>query len=75
MERREWVTRFASKLHAQWPRLPREQVDEVASELLDTPPWQPRWEDIDPEAAAEVWLGHGVLQDHPEAQDENGGKP
>lgn len=59
MERSEWVTRFASKLHAQWPRIPCNQIEEVARELLDSPWWREHWLGMGPEAAADDWLAYG----------------
>jgi len=34
METNEWVARCSARLHAQWPRLQREQRDEVARTSL-----------------------------------------
>ena len=48
MDPNEWRLRCSARLHAQWPSLTREQRDEVAGEL-----WaQPRWCELEPEAAA-----------------------
>ncbi len=71
MNQQEWVSRFSARLHAQWPRLPREQRDEVASELMAQEPWKERLQGLEPEAAAVVWLSHGILlgQDRPEPID------
>jgi len=56
MEANEWVTRCSARLHAQWPRLPREQRDEVAASL-----WQEeRWRCLEPEQAAVQWLRQGI---------------
>lgn len=34
----EWVTRCSARMHAQWPRIGREQRDDLATELwADTP--------------------------------------
>ncbi len=61
MNQQEWVSRFSARLHAQWPRLPREQRDEVAAELIAQAPWRERLQGMEPEAAAVVWLSHGIL--------------
>jgi len=61
MEANEWVARCSARLHAQWPRLRREQRDEVAAELLADPQWRP----LEPEQAAVAWLRQGI----PSAQD------
>ncbi len=57
MDTHEWISRCSARLHAQWPRLPRELRDEVAGELIA----QARWHDMEPEVAAAGWLGQGVL--------------
>ena len=52
----EWLARCAVRLHAQWPRIGREQRDELAREL-----WlEPRWRQLDPEVAAREWLLQGI---------------
>lgn len=52
----EWITRCSARLHAQWPRLGREQRDEVARDL-----WSDRrWHQIEPEAAVAEWLRQGI---------------
>lgn len=57
MESQEWISRCSARLHAQWPRLPREVRDEVAGELMV----QTRWRAMEPEAAAAGWLSQGVV--------------
>jgi hypothetical protein len=59
MEAQEWISRCSARLHAQWPRLPRELRDEVAGELMV----QPRWRAMEPESAAAGWLSQGVMVD------------
>ena len=61
MDKREWLTRCSARLHAQWPRLRREQRDEVASEIQS----DSRWQRLEPEAAAVEWLRQGMP--HPDA--------
>jgi len=56
MDANEWMVRFSARLHAQWPRLPREQRDELAAEVHH----KPRWQQLDPENAAVEWLGQGI---------------
>jgi hypothetical protein len=56
MDSIEWKVRCSARLHAQWPRLAREQRDEVAAEL-----WaQPRWQALEPESAVVEWLRLGI---------------
>ncbi len=57
MDSQEWISRCSARLHAQWPRLPRDQRDEVAVELLT----QTRWRVMEPEAAAAGWLSQGAM--------------
>ena len=40
MDTNEWVARCSARLHAQWPRLHREQRDEVAKDLWNDQRWQ-----------------------------------
>ncbi len=56
METSEWVARCSARLHAQWPRLQREQRDELAMDL-----WRDlRWQRSEPEVAAVEWLRQGI---------------
>ena len=57
MDSNEWISRCSARLHAQWPRLPRDQRDEVAMELMT----QTRWRAMEPEVAAAGWLSQGVV--------------
>lgn len=66
MDRNEWITRCSARLHAQWPRLRREQRDEVASELHA----ENRWNQLEPECAVVEWLRQGIP--HPEARSDVG---
>jgi hypothetical protein len=60
MDEQEWVARCSARLHAQWPRLHREQRDEAAREL-----WlQDELRADEPETAAVKWLRQGI----PDAQ-------
>ncbi len=56
MESNEWVARCSARLHAQWPRLHRDQRDEVASDLFS----DQRWQRMEPEAAVVEWLQQGI---------------
>ncbi len=56
MDTNEWVARCSARLHAQWPRLHREQRDEVARDLWH----EPRWQQIEPEVAVVEWLRQGI---------------
>ena len=56
MNASEWVARCSARLHAQWPRLQREQRDEVASEIQR----DSRWQQLEPERAAVEWLRQGM---------------
>ena len=59
METTEWVAKCSARLHAQWPRLHRDQRDKVAQDL-----WNDlRWQQIEPEVAVVEWL----RQDLPES--------
>jgi hypothetical protein len=60
MDEQEWVARCSARLHAQWPRLQRQQRDEAAKEL-----WLK--EDLrshEPEDAAVKWLRQGIPDAH-----------
>lgn len=55
-DEREWVTRCSARLHAQWPRIDREQRDEAARDL-----WRAaHWRAMEPERAALEWLRQGM---------------
>jgi len=56
MEPTEWVARCSARLHAQWPRLHRQQRDEVARDLWNDQRWQHR----EPEVAVVEWLCQGI---------------
>jgi hypothetical protein len=56
MDENEWKVRCSARLHAQWPRLGREQRDEVAGDLWS----DPRWRAMEPEQAAAEWLSQGI---------------
>lgn len=56
METNEWIARCSARLHAQWPRLHREQRDQVAADLLA----DPQWRQMEPETAVVEWLRQGI---------------
>lgn len=56
MDPRQWVARCAARLRRQWPRVPPEQIDEVAEELLR----ELERRTDDPERAATEWLRQGI---------------
>jgi len=56
MDSQDWVARCAARLHDQWPRLPDEQLREVAEELRRNAERQLE----EPEHAAFEWLRHGM---------------
>jgi hypothetical protein len=56
MSPQEWVQRCAARLHEQWPRLPDDQLREVAAELQRKVERQA----ADPEHAAVEWLHQGI---------------
>jgi len=56
MTSQEWVTRCAARLHERWPRLPEDQLREVAAEIQ-----REAWRQIaEPEHAAAKWLHQGL---------------
>ena len=56
METSKWVIRCSARLHAQWPRLPRGQRDEVAADLWN----DQRWRQMEPENAVAARLSQGI---------------
>jgi len=56
MDSQDWVARCAARLHDQWPRLPDEQLREVAEELRRNAQRQME----EPEHAAVEWLRYGM---------------
>lgn len=56
MDPQQWVARCAARLQRQWPRVPPEQIDELAAELRVE--LERRAED--PERAATEWLRQGI---------------
>lgn len=56
MDRQEWIRRCSVRLHAQWPRVPAEQLQEVASEIEQAVHRQL----ADPELAAVEWLRQAI---------------
>ena len=59
MDRQEWIARCSARLHAQWPRVPAEQLQEVASEIEQAVHQQLN----EPELAAVEWLRQSIPDD------------
>lgn len=57
MNETEWVRLCADRLHQQWPRASREDLEDTARELLA----QDHWRSQPAELAAVTWLRLGVL--------------
>lgn len=56
MDSQQWIARCAARLQEQWPRLPADQLREVAAEIQ-----RETQRAIDePEHAAAVWLRQGI---------------
>jgi hypothetical protein len=62
VNRQEWIARCSARLQAQWPRVPREQLIEVAAELRR----EHECQESQPERAASAWLALGI-PDHVES--------
>jgi len=58
VDRNEWLARCAERLHEQWPRLPLDQLEEVAAEIQRNAQRQVE----EPEHAALEWLRLGMPQ-------------
>jgi hypothetical protein len=56
MDRQEWVARCARRLHERWPRVPQDQLREVAAQLRHEHERQLE----EPEHAAAEWLRLGM---------------
>jgi hypothetical protein len=56
MEAQQWIQRCSARLRQQWPRVPAEQLDELAEELRRNLERQAE----DPERAAVDWLRQGI---------------
>jgi len=52
MNATEWTLRCAERLHEQWPRVDRSDLEHLAWALLS----EPHWQGMDPCAAALEWL-------------------
>jgi hypothetical protein len=52
MQTNEWIARCSARLHAQWPKLHRDQRNKVALDLWS----DPQWRHCEPEAAVVDWL-------------------
>jgi hypothetical protein len=56
MTSEQWIFRCAQQLHQQWPRVDRSDLEHVASSLWN----EPRWQSIEPSAAAIAWIAQGI---------------
>jgi hypothetical protein len=56
MVRREWISRCIERLHVQWPRASREDLEELAEELHGLTLRHVE----QPESAAQDWLKQGI---------------
>ena len=56
MDTHQWIARCSARLHEQWPRVPPEQLAEVAAELER----KARRALDEPEHAAVEWLRQGI---------------
>lgn len=54
-----WVRQCADRLQQQWPRVPREDLEDTALDLLG----KPELRRLEPDQAASQWLHKGVLAD------------
>ena len=55
----EWIVRCSARLHERWPRLPDDQLREVAAEIQREVQRQAE----EPERAAAAWLRQGLPDD------------
>jgi hypothetical protein len=57
MNAHEWTWRCAERLHEQWPRVDRVDLEHLAEALRK----EGRWQAMEPADAAVEWLSQGVL--------------
>lgn len=51
-----WTWRFAARLHEQWPRVDRVDLEHLAEALQR----EERWQAMEPDDAALAWLAQGI---------------
>ena len=56
MNATEWTFRCAAQLHEQWPRVPHEDLENLAEALMK----EDRWRAMEPSEAAVQWLRQGI---------------
>ncbi len=56
MNEHEWTWRCAERLHEQWPRVDRVDLENVAEALHR----EERWRGLEPDEAALEWLRQGI---------------
>ena len=60
----EWAWKCAERLHQQWPRVDRVDLEHLAEALLT----DERWRLLEPQTAADEWLRQGIPQKSEEPQ-------
>lgn len=56
MTSEQWTLRCAEQLLQQWPRVDRSDLEHLASTLWK----EPRWQSMEPSAAAIAWIEQGI---------------
>ncbi len=56
MNENQWAQQCAARLHEQWPRVDREDLEHLAEALL----MEDRWRVMEPAEAAIQWLRQGL---------------
>jgi len=56
MTSEQWTSRCAEQLLQQWPRVDRSDLEHLASALWT----EPRWQSMEPSAAAIEWIAQGI---------------
>jgi len=56
MNAETWAFKCAQQLHEQWPRVDRADLENLAEALWK----EPRWQSMEPAAAALEWLRQGI---------------
>jgi hypothetical protein len=64
MNAHEWTWRCAERLHEQWPRVDRVDLEHLAEALRA----EERWQSMEPTEAALAWLTQGIPLQQPNAE-------
>jgi len=56
MDTNEWTLKCADRLHEQWPRVDRDDLEHLAKALQA----EARWKTLEPDDAAVQWLRQGI---------------